>query len=187
MIVPFRAFIAADLPQIPSLEDLARDLRTASRDLKVVSPDHLHLTLKFLGDAEEGLVPEILSAIREASSGIPPFTIRVRSTGAFPNLSRPSVLWVGLEGGEPLARIAKLLDADLAALGFERETRPWSPHVTLARVRGHAGMDRVKALLLAHERDLFAECRIDEIRLKKSVLRPQGPEYSTVEAVRLEG
>ena len=185
--MPFRAFVAADLPAIPALEDLVRDLRAASRDLKVVSPDRLHLTLKFLGDTEEGLVPEIVSAIREACAGVPPFSMPVRGTGAFPNLSRPSVLWVGLEGGEPLGRIAKSLDADLAALGFERESRAWSPHVTLARVRGHGGMDRVKVLLMAHEKDAFAEVRIEEIRLKKSVLRPQGPEYSTVEAVRLEG
>ncbi len=185
--MPFRAFISADLPAMPPLEALAQDLRQASRDLKPVATDHLHLTLKFLGDTEDGLIPEITSAIREACAGVPAFSLRVRGTGAFPNLSRPSVLWVGIEGGEPLGRMARSLDEHLAALGFERESRAWSPHVTLARVRGHGGMDRVKAVLLAHERDLFGEARIEEIRLKRSVLRPGGPEYSTVEAVRLEG
>lgn len=187
MTVPFRAFISADLPAIPGLEVLARGLREASRDLKVVSVDHLHLTLKFLGDTEEGLVSEIVSAMREASAGVAPFTVRVKGTGAFPNLSRPNVLWVGLEGGEPLARMAKSLDESLTALGFPRETRPWSPHVTLARVRGHRDLGRVQVLLRGHADDLFAEVRIDELRLKKSVLRPQGPEYSTVEAVGLQG
>ena len=187
MNVSFRAFIAADLPPIPSLHALVRDLREASRDLKVVSPDHLHLTLKFLGDTEEGLVPEIVSAIREAAAGVPPFVIRVRGTGAFPNLARPRVLWVGIEGGEPLGRMARTLNEGLANLGFEREARGWSPHVTLARVRGGRDMDRVKALLQTRVREAFAEVRIEDIRLKKSVLKPQGPEYSTVEAVRLEG
>ncbi len=185
--MPFRAFISADLPPLPRIEALARDLREASRDLKVVSVEHFHLTLKFLGDTEEGLVPEIVSAMREASSGVAPFTVRVRGTGAFPNLSRPSVLWVGIEGAEPLARMAKSLDADLAALGFQPERRPWSPHVTLARARGGRRMDAVRALLQAHETDDLGEARVDEIRLKKSVLQPGGPEYTTVDAVRLEG
>ncbi len=184
--MPVRAFISADLPAIPSLESLARDLRAASRDLKVVAVDHLHLTLKFLGDTEEGLVPEIMSAIREAAAGVAPFAVRVRGTGAFPNLSRPKVLWVGIEGGEPLGRMANALNETLTALGFPREERTWSPHVTLARVRGSRDLARAQALLRDHADDLFAEVRVEEVLLKKSVLRPQGPEYSTVDRVRLE-
>ncbi len=187
MRTAFRGFIAADLPAIPSLDALGRALREASRDLKVVALDHLHLTLKFLGDTEEGLVPEIVSAMREAAAGIPPFSIRVRGTGAFPNASRPNVLWVGVEGAEPLARMAKALDTHLVALGFEPETRPWSAHVTVARVKGRRDLDRAQAVLRAHADETFAEHRIEAIHLKKSVLRPEGPEYTTVETVRLEG
>ncbi len=185
--MPFRAFISADLPPLPRIESLARELQNASRDLKLVSVDHLHLTLKFLGDTEEGLVPEIVSAIREAASGVAPFTVRVHGTGAFPSLSRPSVLWVGIVGGEPLARMAQSLNGDLAALGFEPERRAWSPHVTLARVRGGRRMDAVASILRSHEADDLGEARIEDVRLKKSVLQPGGPVYTTVEAVRLEG
>ncbi len=185
--MPFRAFISADLPPLPALEALARDLAATSRDLKVVATDHLHLTLKFLGDTEEGLVPEIVSAMREATAEVQSFSIRVRGTGAFPNLARPGVLWVGIEGGEPLGRIAKTLDEHLVALGFAREGRPWSPHVTLARVRGRRGIDQAQEILRAHATETFAEVRIEEIRLKKSVLQPRGPEYTTVDAVRLRG
>ncbi len=185
--MPFRAFISADFPPISSLDALIADLRSASRDLTVVSADHLHATLKFLGDTEEGLVPEIVSAMREASAGIRPLTLAVRGTGGFPDLSRPRVLWVGIEGADPLARMARSLDEHLQALGFGAETRPWSPHVTLGRVRGPRGIDRVRALLQAHQDDTFAEVRVEEIRLKRSVLHPQGPEYTTVASVRLEG
>lgn len=185
--MPFRAFISADLPAIPSLVSLVEDLRQASRELKLVTPDHLHVTLKFLGDTEEGLVPEIVSAMREAASGIPPLTVTVRGTGAFPTLARPRVIWIGLDGAEPLARMAKLLDAHLRTLGFEADTRPWSPHVTLGRVRAPRDLGCAQDLLRSHEGDTFAEVRIEDIRLKKSVLRPQGPEYTTLESVRLEG
>ncbi len=185
--MPFRGFIAADLPAVPALDALGRELREASRDLKVVSLDHLHLTLKFLGETEEGLIPEIVSAMREAAAGVTPFDIRVRGTGAFPSPSRPNVLWVGVEGAEPLARIAKALDAHLVALGFEPETRPWSAHVTVARVKGHRNLDRAQAILRAHAEETFAEHRVEDVRLKKSVLRPEGPEYTTLETVRFEG
>ena len=185
--LPFRAFISADLPTLAPIEALVQDLRSASRELKLVSPDHLHLTLKFLGDTEEGLVPEIVSAMREAGVGVGPLDLRVRGMGAFPNPERPNVIWVGVEGAEALGKMAKSLNANLEALGFEAEHRAWSPHVTLARVRIPRGLDRVRQILEERSSQEFARVRIEEIRLKKSVLQPQGPEYTTVESVRLEG
>ncbi len=185
--LPFRAFISADLPPFPRIEAFLQELRAASRDLKLVSGDHLHLTLKFLGDTEEGLVPEIVSAMREASAGVPPLDLRVRGTGAFPTPSHPKVIWIGIEGAEALGRIAKSLDEHLRALGFEPEQRGWSPHVTLARVRTPRGLERVREILQARASEEFAQVRLEEIRLKRSVLTPQGPEYTSVEAVRLEG
>lgn len=185
--MPFRAFISVDLPTMPSVVGLAEDLRRASDSLKVVHAEQLHLTLKFLGDTEEGLVPEIMKVLRTAARGVAPFTIRVRGTGAFPSLSRMNVLWVGIEGAEPLVGIATAVDEALVRLGYERERRPWTAHVTLARVKGGGGLDRVREILAAHRDEVFAEARVDDIRLKKSVLTPQGAVYSTVDAVQLEG
>ncbi len=185
--MPFRGFISADLPPLPRVDSLVRDLREASLDLKVVSSDHLHVTLKFLGDTQDGLVPEIVAALREAATGVAPMAASVRGTGGFPNLTRPRVIWIGLEGANPLAGVARALDEHLRNLGFAPENRPWSPHVTVARARGPRGLDRVREILRSHEDETFAEVRIKELQLKKSVLRPQGPVYSTVETVRLEG
>ncbi len=183
----FRGFIAVDVPPSRSLEALAEDLRGASASLKVVSTDQLHLTVKFLGDTEEGLIPEIVVAIREACADVRPFEIRVRGTGAFPSLGRMNVIWVGVEGAEPIARIAGALEASLEPLGFPREARPWTAHATLARVKGHRDLDRVRRILEAHAVDLFAAHRVDAVHLKKSVLTPTGAQYSIVETVALEG
>ncbi len=185
--MPFRAFIAVDLPTIPSVASLLEDLKKASEGLKVVSPEHFHLTLKFLGDTEEGLVPDIVKTMIESCAGTSPVTLRIQGAGAFPSLSRMSVLWLSIEGAQPLARIAKSLEEKLEVLGFAPEKRPWAAHLTLARVKGGRGLDRARSILEARREDSFGEHRIDEIRLKKSVLTPQGPVYSTVEAVRLEG
>lgn len=183
----FRAFIAVDLPPMRSLEALLGELKAGSPGLKVVAPDHLHVTVKFLGDTEDALAPEILEAMREACRGVPAFDLRVEGVGAFPNLHRMSVLWVALEGAEPLAQIARALDAGLVDFGYPREKRPWTAHVTLARVRGGGGLDRARAVLGSRAEERFGEVRVDEVRLKKSVLGPQGPAYTTVGAVRLEG
>ncbi len=149
--------------------------------------DQLHLTLKFLGDTEEGLVPEIVTAIREAASGIRPFEIRVRGTGAFPSLGRMNVIWVGVEGAEPLARIAVALEASMEPLGFRRENRAWKAHVTVARVKGPRDLEGARTILRAHAVDDFGTHRMGAIHLKRSVLTPQGAQYSVVESFRLEG
>ena len=179
----FRGFIAVDVPAPPSLERFAEDLHAASASLKVVSTDQIHLTVKFLGDTEDGLVPEIEGAIREACTDVHPFEITVRGTGAFPSLSRMNVVWVGVEGAEPIARVAAVLDASLESLGFAAERRPWKAHVTLARVKGHQDLDRVRRLLEAHRDDVFGGHRVDRIFLKKSVLTPSGAKYSVVSTV----
>ena len=183
----FRGFIAADVPTTRGLESFATELRTAGGPLKVVSPDQLHLTLKFLGDTEEGLVPEIVTAMREAASGIPPFEIRVRGTGAFPSPGHMNVIWVGVEGAEPLAKVAEALEASMEPLGFRREHRPWKAHVTLARVKGSRDLEPARAVLRARATEEFGTHRVDAIHLKRSVLTPQGAQYSIVESVRLEG
>jgi 2'-5' RNA ligase len=181
----FRGFIAIDVPGGPALDALASDLRQASASLKVGDTDRLHLTLKFLGDTEEGLIPEIVTAIREATAGFRPFQIRVRGTGAFPSLGRMNVIWVGVDGAEPIARFATSLEASLEPLGFPQERRPWKAHVTLARVKGRQELDRVRRILEAHATEDFGTHMVDAIHLKKSVLTPQGALYSVVETVRL--
>src|SRR5207247_990845 len=100
----------------PSRAKLPRE-SCGPRFERVVSTDQLHLTVKFLGDTEEGLVPEIVTAIREACADIQPFPITVRGAGAFPSLSRMNVVWVGVEGAEPIGRIAADVEASLESLG----------------------------------------------------------------------
>ena len=179
----FRAFISADLPRLDRLEPLMAELRASGAPLKLVKLEQVHLTLKFLGDTEEALVPRIVEGMRRSVAGVAPFAIRVRGTGAFPNLRRMRVLWVGLEGGQPLVEIARRLEAEVEPLGYPREGRDFSPHVTLARVREGGDLDAARRVLEAHAGDAYGEFPVDRIRLKKSVLTPQGPIYSTVEEV----
>jgi RNA 2',3'-cyclic 3'-phosphodiesterase len=183
--VTLRAFVSADLGGAPGLDRFLQELRAAGEGLKIVSPAQLHVTLKFLGDIEDGIVPAVLDIVQAACSGIGPIRLRIRSAGSFPSLARMKVIWVGLEGAEPLGTIAGRLDARLERLGILRESRPWAPHVTVARVRAPRGLDRVRGVIESHREEVFAEVAVSEIGLKQSVLTPSGPIYSDIGRVAL--
>jgi len=113
---------------------------TAGRDLRFGDPATVHLTLRFLGDVEDGRRPGIEAAVAAAADGSPPLSLEVRGVGAFPSPRRVRVVWLGLGGDlAPLAALAAALDLRLAPLGFAPETRPFTPHLTVARSRARGG------------------------------------------------
>jgi len=185
--MPFRAFVSADFGSFPKIEALANALRDSGGQLKLVELGLLHTTLKFLGDTDEALVPDIVRVMERSVEGVPPMAVSLRKVGAFPGATRINVIWVGLEGADALAGIAAKLDRELDDLGFRPEKRRWEPHVTVARVKGGGNLDRVRAAIDAFANEEFGESHVDRIRLKRSVLRPEGPEYTTVAEVPLPG
>lgn len=176
----FRAFIAVDIEPSERLLALVRELAQSRADLKVVKPQQLHLTLKFLGDTDEGLVEQVFSSIRAAAAGVQPFTMRLVGMGAFPSLSNIRVVWVGIEDGKPLGKIAEDLDQSLRGLGFERDKKGFVPHLTLARTRSPRNIANVQEIVRSNAATDYGEYPVGKILLKKSVLSPQGPAYSVV-------
>jgi 2'-5' RNA ligase len=184
--VAFRAFVAVEVPFSEEFQKFAADLKSSGANLKLVDLLNIHVTLKFLGDTEDSLVPDIEKAMRAAASGIKPFTMRLLGAGAFPNIGRPSVIWAGLENAGPLETMAASLEQSLRGLGFEPENRKFSPHVTVARVKdGRNRLELTEALSFWEDAD-FGKVPVDQVILKRSVLRPEGPEYSDVVVVGLE-
>jgi len=181
----FRAFIAVEVPVFSKLDEFSRAVKGTGADLKMVNLDNVHITLKFLGDTDEALVPEIEQVIRNAVSGIEPFTMKLKGTGAFPNLNRISVVWAGLENAEALGEIAGKIDTGLVPLGFQPERRKFSPHVTVARVKTGRNKDRLADIIGQFQNSEFGEISVDRIILKKSVLTPQGPIYSDIITIPL--
>ena len=181
----FRGFIAADIVPSEALVALLRNLRGTRADLKIVRPELLHVTLKFLGDTDEGLVDEIIEGMRSTTEGIHPFKMRLSGMGAFPSLSNIRVVWVGIEDGGVLGELAGRLDDTLKALGFERDKKGFKPHLTLARTRSMRGTQPVQEILRRNVSTDYGEYPVSGILLKKSVLSPQGPTYSAVAEVPL--
>jgi 2'-5' RNA ligase len=114
-----------------------------------------------------------------------PFEIRLKGTGAFPNMRKINVIWIGLERGqEELAGISRSLESHLRKLGFSQDKKGFSPHVTIARLRSGRNKDAVADLLLELKEKSYGSMMAPAIRLKKSVLTPQGPIYSTIFEVK---
>ncbi len=176
----FRAFISADIRPGEALVGVLGRLAQSRADLKIVRPELLHVTLKFLGDTDEGLTPQIHERIVTACNGIGPFRVRLQGMGAFPSMSNIRVVWVGMQDGEQLGVIAGKLDAALKELGFERDKKGFVPHLTVARTRTPRNIANVQEILRENAATDYGEYAVDRILLKKSVLSPQGPTYSTV-------
>lgn len=184
----FRAFVAVHVGPLPGLVALIDGLRATGADLKLVEPENLHLTLKFLGDTPESRVPVVAEAMREAAAPEAPFEARLEGAGSFGPRAAPRVVWVGMQGAEALARVAERLDGALAARGVaEPERRPFKSHVTLARSRSERGGAAVAAFVRAHERADAGSLAVRELRLMRSTLTPHGPRYDVVQATPLGG
>jgi 2'-5' RNA ligase len=132
-----RTFIAIELPpEIKAdLHTLIDGFKKPGQPLKWVNPENIHLTIKFLGNVKQGRVQEITGALQKAVNGLSGFTLKMSDLGFFPNARRPRVFWVGVGGDiKSLILLQGRVDDNIEKLGFEREKRPFSPHLTLARV-----------------------------------------------------
>ena len=187
-----RAFVAVEL-NAAAREAVGRvmsDLRAAAGDgVRWVRPEGIHLTLKFLGDIDVDSAPAISTALDRCAASVSPFSLTLEGVGAFPNLRRPRVIWVGLGGAlEPLTVLQQSVERELEALGFARERRAFTPHLTLGRVRDGASRQQIRALSEAVAgasvgRDVDIPVR--ELSLMKSDLRPTGAVYTRLHAARV--
>ena len=130
-----RLFVAIDLPPgvIANLDSLLAQLKPTAR-VNWSSIENLHITTKFIGEWPEDRLPELTAALRT----LPPrlaIPIAIEKLGFFPNPHAPRVFWAGVHGGDALAQLARETEDALAALGIAKEQRPYSPHLTLARIK----------------------------------------------------
>jgi len=188
-----RAFIAIELPpEIKSaLGQLQAELKKLSPPpVKWVDPEAIHLTLKFLGNIARDKVDKITQVIEEAAQGISPFQLEVKGLGTFPNLRRVRVIWVGVEGElAPLSQLQRGIESKLAPLGFPPEGRPFTPHLTLGRVREQASpaeQQRLGQLIAGTRFEGGHRFEAGWVSLMQSQLTPEGAIYHRLSAIRLK-
>ena len=188
-----RSFIAIELPDELKLELIQLEARLKLDKqpwVKWVNPYSIHLTLKFLGNIAVDRTGEITRAIEDAVQGISPFHLEVKELGVFPNLRRVQVAWVGISGElDKLSQLQKRIETNLTPLGFAPESRAFTPHLTLARLRDQASLDerqRFGQLIANAKFEAAYTIEVDAISLMRSQLTREGAIYSRISLAELK-
>ena len=167
-----RLFTAIQLP--PDIkENIYNDFHDLRNKIKGswVKKENLHVTLKFLGEVEDEKVSEIKNLI--SGIKIKPFESEAFGTGAFPNMKNPKVLWVGIsKGNEEIKKIMFSLDEVFSKLGFKKEGRDYTPHITVARLK--------EKTLLEKPQKTYGKFLVDGIKLFQSILKTEGAVYKEI-------
>ena len=135
--------------------------------------------MRFLGDVDTGMVEKIFAEMKKIQFA--PFNVQIKGLGVFPNLHNPRVVWAGItDGADQLRRIFNQLEPQLHELGFAPDSKGFSPHLTIARVRSGKNKPQLAEFITKNENYEFGTIRAECLRLKKSALSPMGPTYSTI-------
>ena len=180
-----RLFISIDTPpKIKSLiSRVISKIKETGADVKWEPPEKLHATIKFLGNADEGLVGRIASVLEEICVRQDGIDVRYANLGCFPERGQPRVIWIGIEDrADALKRLNDSIEDVMATIGFSREERKFTPHLTIGRVKGRKNLHR----LLTRMETITFESEpvvIGELALMKSELGPGGSVYTTLKLI----
>lgn len=185
-----RTFIAIKISREleAAFDTLIRRMKKNPGPVRWVNPQSIHLTLKFLGEITPAQVEEVCNGLEKAVAGIPSFSLKPGSKGAFPNPKRPRIFWIGLaEAGEAhLFQLQKNIEEEMALCGFPKEGRPFKPHLTVGRVKDSRGIETISNIFMEYD---FPEIEFvaGEVLMMKSELTPKGTIYTVQKAYPLKG
>ena len=177
-----RLFIACPLPSEvkATLGEITDDLRARGGSVKWVDSINLHLTIRFLGNTEENLLPKIKAAIDHHAPTVALVNATIDRLGAFPNLRRPRVIWAGLNNAvAPLKSLTANIELAMQDLGFEPEKKGFKPHLTIGRVKQPHGLDELTRYLESYRLEPITVA-FDRLVLFKSTITPKGPIYESL-------
>ncbi len=181
-----RSFLAIDVDKrlLKKINDVEDDFKQIDANVKYVNIKNMHLTLKFFGNIDLNMADKISQSVKKVLSNHKPFDIHIKGSGAFPNMSRIKVLWIGLEENPELIKLQKDLDSEFNKLGFDLE-RNYKSHLTIGRMKNAKNKNLVKDKLKEYKNHDIGQMTVSKISLKKSTLTPQGPIYEDIEVFEL--
>ncbi len=177
-----RSFIAFDLDNdavLRKITDVQNLLIKTGANLKLVKPENVHITMRFLGNITPPMVDKIFEEMKKVQ--FIPFDVKIQGIGVFPHLRYPRVVWVGItEGADQMRSIFSQLEPRLRELGFAPDSKGFSPHLTIARVKSGRNKAELVKCISENANSEFGVIRAECLRLKRSNLTPKGPVYSTL-------
>ncbi len=184
-----RCFIAIEIPETikKSVLDIIDSLRKSGADVKWVSDENIHITLQFLGETEESLIPDIKGALYKILATYSPFYIKIAKVGCFPSGRRPRVIWVGIEDSQSLINLYKDIASEMVKFGYQKEERGFTPHLTIGRVKSNRNMGELLKRLEEFTVTDFPAFEVQNIRLMKSELKPSGAKHYCLAEIPIGG
>lgn len=186
-----RCFVAVEIPEavqtlLPPIQETLRSaVQSAGGRASWTKAGNFHLTLKFIGDVHPDVVDEIDEALQAVAAAQRPFSMEIGGIGAFPNLTRPRVLWAGIkQGAAALRQLAEAVNLQLARCGYPAEGR-FHPHLTLARLRNRINLEPLVHLFKTYDIIEGAAVNVNEIVLMRSQLHPKGARYTSLKIAEL--
>jgi len=183
-----RLFIATPLNEAveQKLAEIISRLKNVGGPVKWVTPANIHLTIKFLGETDEGLKGQLIDIIDKVVLETKSADFTISRLGGFPNLNRPRVIWAGLEGDKTqLEKLASEVDNRVHQLGWDKETRGFKAHLTLGRVRNPQGTPELAEFIKNYKVETIP-LKFDRLVLFKSTLTPGGPIYEILHQAMFE-
>ncbi len=176
-----RIFISIDIPLNDNIENLLHELRNV-KNVRPVSKNQIHITLKFLGDTESSSIPKLCAELKTALSGTSSFELSMKGLGVFPNEHNPRVIWIGFEKSDEMVKLANDVENVLSSLKLNYDKKKFSPHVTVGRINGKSDITDI----LSNNREKeFCKFQCSSVNVMKSELLPTGAKHTVVESIRL--
>jgi len=183
-----RTFIAVSLSPsvLAGVGKLIRSLQVSLEGAHWVEPKNLHVTLQFLGDVPLNDLPLLIRAVTQSLHQTDSFDLTFQGVGAFPNQESPKTIWIGCrEGSEDLKQLAERICNGLIPLGFPKEARNFSPHLTIGRIKKVDLRLPLMSLLDEQQNRLFGSCSVSEVQIFSSELTRRGPIYDELATIPL--
>ncbi|MBW6497831.1 MAG: RNA 2',3'-cyclic phosphodiesterase [Bacteroidales bacterium] len=182
-----RLFCAVKVPVNETIEEVINAYRQELAEARIswVSPQNLHLTLKFFGDTPSQDIPAIQEALHLSAFEMPPFNFTVEGCGTFGSLRQPNVIWLGIRNAKMLTALYHSLNTHLEPLGYVPDKKLFTPHLTIGRIKSISDTLTLRTLESEYSAETFATIRTESFFLMESFLRPQGPIYNVVEEFKL--
>lgn len=185
-----RIFIAVDLPEAVKKEigRIQSFLKKAAAEVKWVKEENFHFTLKFIGETPEKKLAPVSEILEKLVQDEESFELSLKNLGVFPNFNRVRVIWLGADkGADNLKKLAQKVEENLAALGFAREEREFSGHLTLGRLKEPKNLAGLEKFLEEESLKEIPRFLVDRIKIFQSILKLTGPEYQVFKEIIFRG
>lgn len=182
-----RCFIAVELsePVRAAIAGAVEDLRQSGADVRWVNTENIHITLKFLGDTEEALLPDIRQRLAKKLFNYKPFCIKITGVGSFPAGRHPRVIWIGLGESAALKALQADVESEMRAIGCPAEERPFAAHITVGRVKSGRRLPELTGKLTDMREVAFGDLEVRGVKVMKSELGRGGPVYTCLAEIPL--